>query len=82
MGRNRDATGRVALEQALILDEPAGETAQDGLGTGTMANTDTLLLQIGEVGLDRRPGERGRLERGGTARARAQPGKKLAETRV
>lgn len=47
---------------ALLLDQPAGETAHDGFDTSTIANAVAIRLELGEIGCNGSMGELLRLK--------------------
>jgi len=71
---------RVALKQALLLDQPAGEAVERSFAPRTVAHTQSLLLQFGEVDLGRRAREGGWVKAGGAAWSFLKPGEEVAQS--
>jgi hypothetical protein len=79
LGRELEAAGRVVAQQALLLDQPAGEAADDRADAGAVADTDITSLRLGEVDLQGGAGELVGGEGPAAAGALGQPGGELAE---
>jgi hypothetical protein len=63
----------------LILNQPAGEAADDGLDACLMADARALRCQVFEIGVERGDGELVGLKATGVTGALSNPGGELAE---